>query len=282
MKIWAHTLVKNEERHLWFAVTSVIDCVDKLLLWDTGSSDKTPAIIKELKKSYPEKIEVRNVGPVDINEFTKVRQEMLDQTKGDWVLLVDGDEVWWDESIKELVDLIRERGEWLDSIVSRYINLVGDIFHFLPEKAGRYEIDGRKGFLSIRAMNRKIPGLHVAKPHGQQGFFDKDGKLIQEREKNKRFHLEKPCYLHFTNLVRSSTLEKDKQVPKRKIKFKYSRGIPFPSDFYYPEVFFRKRPKIVPSPWRKSSTKYKLRSLIYDLLLRVFRGILIGKARSGY
>lgn len=52
--ITVHTLVKNEERYLWFAVTSVIDYVDKMLLWDTGSTDRTIQLIKELKKRYPQ------------------------------------------------------------------------------------------------------------------------------------------------------------------------------------------------------------------------------------
>ena len=50
MKVWAHTLVKNEERYIWYAVMSVIDWVDKILIWDTGSTDKTVEIIKEIEK----------------------------------------------------------------------------------------------------------------------------------------------------------------------------------------------------------------------------------------
>ena len=46
MKIWAHTLVMNEDRFIWYAVMSVIDYVDKILIFDTGSTDGTVRIIK--------------------------------------------------------------------------------------------------------------------------------------------------------------------------------------------------------------------------------------------
>ena len=49
MKIWAHTLVKNEEKFVWYSVMSIISHVEKVLLWDTGSTDNTPEILKELK-----------------------------------------------------------------------------------------------------------------------------------------------------------------------------------------------------------------------------------------
>ena len=49
MKIWVNTIVHNEENFIWFAVMSVIDYVDKVLIYDTGSTDKTVEIIKEIQ-----------------------------------------------------------------------------------------------------------------------------------------------------------------------------------------------------------------------------------------
>ena len=49
--IWGNTIVKNEDKYLYFAVESVIEFLDKLLIWDTGSSDNTIEIIKLLKKN---------------------------------------------------------------------------------------------------------------------------------------------------------------------------------------------------------------------------------------
>ncbi len=275
MKIYAHTLVKNEERYLWFAVTSVIDHVDKVLLWDTGSTDNTQLIAKELVKRYGNKIDYRELGDVDINEFTQVRQQMLEETDADWFIIVDGDEVWWKDSIESVRKIVEEQGEKLESLISSYYNVVGDIYHFQEEVAGKYMIDGITGHLSIRAMSRKIPGLHLENPHGTQGFFDNKGKLIQDRSKQKRKHMGKN-YLHFTHMIRSSNFQKDLDVPKRKIKYKYELGIPFPKDFYYPESFFLTRPEIVKSPWEKFDTNYLLKSLVQTPLRKMKRRVFSG------
>ncbi len=270
MKVWAHTLVKNEERYIWYAVMSVIDWVDKILIWDTGSTDKTVEIIKEIEKTHPDKVDFKEVGEVDPQKFTKIRQEMLDETNSDWLILVDGDEVWWEDSIKAVISTVRTEGDILETIVTVSYNIVGDIYHYQEETAGRYEIDGRRGHLSIRALNRKIPGLHLEKPHGTQGFFDKNGILIQERPKKFRKFLDAP-FMHFTYMARSSSREKDLKVPKRDIKLKYELGISFPLDFYYPEIFFRPRPAIVPSPWRKIRKDYFLRAFMETPIRRLKR-----------
>src|SRR5690606_20369951 len=134
---------------------------------------------------YPSKVEFKEVGKVDPVEFTKISQEMLDQTNADWILLLDGDEVWWNDSISTVVDLVKTKGKDLETIVQPYYNLIGDIYHYQEEIAGKYSFDGRKGHLTIRMMSSKIPGLHYAKEHGQRGLFDTSGNLIQHRDKKK-------------------------------------------------------------------------------------------------
>jgi glycosyltransferase involved in cell wall biosynthesis len=281
MTIWAHTLVRNEERYIWFAVMSVIDYIDKVLIWDTGSEDKTVDIIKEIKKIRKNKVSINLLGKVSPDEFTKVRQEMLDKTKSDWFIIVDGDEVWWDLAIAKTTGLIRKHGKEIESIVNRYYNVVGDIYHYQEEAAGRYEIDGKVGHLNIRAMSRKISGLHFARPHGIQGVFDSKGESIQNRPKKKRVFLENPAYMHFTNVQRSSSVSLDSQVPKRKMKLKYEIGKSFPLDFYYPEVFFRPKPSFVPSPWDKISYNFFTRALL-EKPMRILKRKFITTKSSGY
>ncbi len=279
MKIWAHTLVRNEERWLWYAVTSIVDFVDRVLLWDTGSTDNTLAIIKDLKKRYPSKIYTREVGAVSPDEFTEISQQMVEETHSDWFVILDGDEVWWEDSIKRFVQTIEVKGDGLETIVVPLANCIGDIYRYQDESAGNYEIDGKRGHIGIKGINRRIPGLHFEKPHGMRGLYDSDGKLIQNRTKEKRLHLDAP-FMHFTNLPRSSSRQKDLQVPKRDIKFKHELGLSFPRDFYYPEVFFRDRPSIVPSPWPVMDPGFKFRAFFETPLRKIKRKI--WKRRVGY
>src|SRR3990170_679593 len=158
MKIWAHTLVKNEERYLWYSVASVVDAVDRVLLWDSGSSDNTFEIAKKLEEAFPQKIALRKVRQENIYDFTRIRQEMLDATESDWFLVVDGDEIWWDESIRLLYETIQVKGDDIESIVEPNYILVGDVFHYQERAAGRYKLAGRMGHYNLRAVNRKIEG----------------------------------------------------------------------------------------------------------------------------
>ena len=264
MKIWANCIVHNEENFIWFSIMSVIDYVDKILVWDSGSTDKTVEIIKEIKKKKGDKIEFKEVGSVDKLLFTKMRQKMLEQSECDWILVLDGDEVWWEESIKEIKEKIKSDGDKLDAIVVPFYNIVGDIYHHQSSQAGQYRLLGKKGHLTVKAVNRKISGLHWSKPYGKEGLYDENGISIQNRETNRLVFLRSP-FLHFTHLRRS---------PRDLKKFKYDLGIKFPKNFRYPEILNKERPEIVHSPWKRRSEKYKVISLIkkpYQILWRMLK-----------
>ena len=276
MSIWAHTLVKNEQRYLWYAVAAIVGYVDKVLLWDTGSTDDTVGIIKELVKVYPEKIDFSEVWVKDAQDFPKVRQEMLSRTKADWILMVDGDEVWWEDSIKKVTETIESKKNSIESIVVPMIYPIGDIYHRQEEKAGKYNLVGKKGHFALRGVSRNIPGLTSTNPHGTWGWTDGEGKMIQDRSPEKILYVEAP-YLHFSLLERSMSREDDVKVIKRARKFKYELGNSFPKDFYYPEVFFRPRPKIAPSPWIRMDTKFFMRAAFETPLRKIKRRVWQGK-----
>src|SRR3989344_4947938 len=92
-----HCVIKNEERWIWFAVKSILDIADKVLIYDTGSTDKTVEILKTKKIVFEEK------GEVDAKGLTQLRREQLKRTKTEWFLILDGDEVWPEETKKELI-----------------------------------------------------------------------------------------------------------------------------------------------------------------------------------
>lgn len=266
MKIWAHTVFKNEERWLWYSVTSVINHVDKLLLWDTGSTDRSWEIAKLLKDRYKDKIDLRQYGEVTPEEFTKVRQEMLDATYADWFLIVDGDEIWWEEGIKKVIKEINENKK-IESIVVRNYNLVGDIYHYFPNHLGKYTFGKLKGNYALRAIKRSIKGLCSEGKHGVWGWSDGE-KHIQDRE---TYSFVDTAYLHTTFLPRGEDRGDDIRVPKRSKKLKYEIGLEFPKDFFYPESFFKDRPDFIISPWKPMNFYYRLRAYFETPLKKIKR-----------
>lgn len=267
MKIWAHTVFKNEERWLWFAVTSVIDTVDKLLLWDTGSTDRSWEIAKLLKEKYKDKIDLRQYGSVTPETFPKVRQEMLDMTDADWFIVVDGDEMWWEEGIKKLAQEIRTADNKTESIVVRNLNLVGDIYHHFANSAGKYKFGNLVGNYALRAIKRNIKGLCSEGRHGVWGWSD-GKKQIQNRN---TFKFVDVSYIHTTFLPRGESRFFDLLVPKRAKKLKYEIGVEFPKDFFYPEVFFKDKPNFIPSVWKPMDLSYRIRAILETPLKKLKR-----------
>lgn len=260
MKIWAHTIVQNEENFVWFAVKSVINYVDQVLIYDTGSEDKTVEIIKLLVEEFPEKITFKEIGKVDAIGFTKLRQQMLELSNCDYIIVLDGDEIWWEGSIKSLCDVIRKYGRNYDAVVVPFYNVVGDVYHFQEEGAGRYKILGKTGHLQVKAINTKIPGLHVDFPHPLEAYLNRENTPIQQSQK---LYFLDQLYFHVSRLKRSS-----KERAKRK---KYEVGRKFKDDFKYPEVFYLEHPRVVPSPWEKMTKRDLAISLVLKPVLKIKR-----------
>jgi glycosyltransferase involved in cell wall biosynthesis len=276
-EVVAHILVKNEARFIWYSVSSIVNYVDKVLLWDTGSTDESLAIEKELVKKYPGKIIFKETPASQFDE-EKIRQQMLDQTSSDWFVVIDADEIWWEDSMRNLLLEINNNGDKLESIVVPVVLPVGDIFHRQEESAGRYNLAGKTGHYNLRAVNRNIPGLHSLGVHGVWGWVDGEGRMIQDRDVSKIGYIDAP-YLHMTYLERAGD-GKDADVFKRKMKLKHEIGDPFPLDFYYPEVFFKDRPEFIPSPWRVMTKSFKFRAFFETPLRKIKRRI--WKGRVGY
>lgn len=273
-KIIAHCLVKNEERFIWYALQSVLPYVDQIMVWDTGSDDQTVDIINSIKSK---KIVFKQVVQKDADSFTVMRQRMLDTTPKEftWVMILDGDEIWPKKSIKQVTDFARQYPDY-QSIVVRTHNLVGDIYHCLPESAGHYTLAGHTGHLALRFMNRKtIPGLNASRPHGQQGYFDSQGTLIQDRDPDKIKFLDL-YYHHATHLQRSSL---DRQTLKRAFKRKIEWGRKMSSS-QVPQVFFASRPDFVPDVTAKAGFTFWIQALFITPLKIIKR--LFPSTKTGY
>lgn len=243
-KIIVHCLIKNEENFIWYALQSILPFVDKIMVWDTGSEDKTVEIVKSIKSS---KINFREIGNVDQNSFTKARDDMLkatDKQKYNWLMILDGDEIWPSYAMKKVLKHISANPD-TQAIFVKTINSTGDIYHKKPESAGHYKIKEISGHLGLRLINlKKLPGLHVDLPYGKEGYFSKENILVQNLQD---VDFVDTIYLHATHLRRSSL---DIITLKRAFKRKFELG-KCVIRHKLPKVLFSKHPKIVPDVTQK-------------------------------
>jgi glycosyltransferase involved in cell wall biosynthesis len=271
MKFTVHCIVKNEERYLWYAVRSVASFAHKIIIWDTGSTDMTRSLLSALQDEYGDLISIHLYDSVTEQEYSDLRQAMIDQTSSKWILILDGDEVWWNSSLT-LVSTYIDTHPVVESIVVPTLNLVGDMYHVLPESAGRYNLLGKKGHYNLRFFRKDIRGLHVVNPYGTEGFADENNILLQDRNADSVVFLDAP-YLHATHLVRSSSRN---IVMQRKKKMKYELGIPLSLDFYYPEAFFQSYPFYLANLWRTRTLSYLLRAFFETPMKILKRKVLYG------
>ena len=239
--ITAHMVVKNEDRFIWYAISSILPYVDKIIVYDTGSIDNTIKIINSFtdKKIYFTKFNITRR-----EEITNLRNEQIKLTNSDWIWIVDGDEIYTNELCKEILNLIKNKGRKIEGVVVGRYDLLGDIYHYQSESVGTYELFGRKGHMVLRLINLKnIPGLKVEGIYPNEGYYDKNGNPIITHSKNKYSFTKRKIY-HAMYLKRSSTsgnLPNTFNRNKRKIEM----GIPFSKDVLIPEVFDYPHPDYV-------------------------------------
>ena len=268
-----HCVVKNEERWIWFAINSILDIAGEILIYDTGSADKTVEILKTIKSK---KIIFEEKGEVDAKGLAQLRKEQLSRTKTEWFLILDGDEVWMKETKNELIKKIKsaDKSDW--GIVVRAWNLVGDVYHYHPESVRYhwpYAPKKFKGWANLRVFRRSVPGIHIKGEYPLEAYCDKDNIPIQNYGEKHLLFL-KNRYFHTTYLTRSDTRARDRNVLNRLKKSKMELGLSFSKNFKYPEVFYKKTPNIVPSPWKKRSNFEFLISLVQTPVKETRRKIL--------
>lgn len=197
--ITAHTIVRNDERFIGFAIRSVIAHVECVMVFDTGSTDGTVAVVRALAKEYPGKILLEEKGASDESRHTQLRQEMLLRTKTEWVLILDGDEIWTNRGVTEALEAIRSR-EGVEFVLAPYYNCVGDIFHDYVRQ-GAFRTLGR----SVRVAPRLLRVSDRLRWEGQYGHdtlmygnqraeFDAANSVVLTQK-----------FWHLTHLQRSSS-----------------------------------------------------------------------------
>ena len=120
MRLSACYIVKNEERVLRQSMESLQDAVDEFVVIDTGSEDRTVAIAKEFGA---------NIYFLPWEEdFSKPRNFAIEKATGDWIVFLDADEFFTEETKGNLRGILAGLpAENVDGLVLSWRNI--DVDH---------------------------------------------------------------------------------------------------------------------------------------------------------
>lgn len=248
IEITTHTLIKNEDQWVWYVLSAWEPFAAKMLVYNDNSDDKTQTVLESFESP---KIIIKKVTAKEEKDLTMFRNRMLAETETEWFLLLDGDEIWNGKTIEKFLSHLEKLPKTVWAVAMRTRNCVGDVFHYLPENRGRYKLLGRTGHLTVRAY-RKMPGFGWAGVYPLEYYHDRAKRSVYEQDEHLDFF--DGFYWHLTHLRRSSSSEKVWGFRNQK----YESGVEIKEDNELPEVFFKKRPLVVPVPLRKRNLGYEL------------------------
>lgn len=154
MKLSLCAIALNEESALPQCLSSVTGVVDEIVLLDTGSSDRT----KEIAQSFGAKVYDYKW----CNDFSAARNEALKYVQGDWVLVLDADEVL----VPEIVPSLKQA---IDNEAYLLINLL------------RCEVGATSSPYSlVSRLFRRHPNIYFSRPY--HALVDDSVALILDRE----------------------------------------------------------------------------------------------------
>ncbi|GAW29559.1 MULTISPECIES: glycosyltransferase family 2 protein [unclassified Carboxydocella] len=108
-------IVKNEENCLARCLTSVQELVDEIIIVDTGSTDRT----LEIAASFS----ARLFSCPWTHDFSQARNFALEQARGDWILVLDADEVLIHQGREQLQRFLTAPGSLYEGFYLPVINL---------------------------------------------------------------------------------------------------------------------------------------------------------------
>lgn len=125
-------IVKNEEASLPKCLESVKNVVDEMIVMDTGSTDKTVEIA--------EKFGAKVLHYDWHNNFSAARNETLKYVRGEWILVLDADEVLSSEIVPQMRHAMEDKNAIVINLIRQEVgaaqspySLVSRLFRNHPE-----------------------------------------------------------------------------------------------------------------------------------------------------
>lgn len=194
-KITAIIPTLNEEIHIQEAIKSV-SFADEIIVIDSFSTDKTLEIAREFNVKIIKR---------EFDDFSLQKNYAIDKAKHDWVYILDADERVTTEVKKEILDAVKEPGEYVGFYVKR-------AFYFSNKKVNYSGFQRDKVirlFLKEYATYKGVVHEKIA-AKGKIGFF-----------KNKIDHFSYRSYNHYISKMNHYGALRSQQFFKegRKVNF---------------------------------------------------------------
>lgn len=125
MKISAVYIAKNEAHNITRSLESIKETADELILVDTGSTDDTVDIFK----SYGGQVFFQKW----VDDFSEPRNLALAKATGDWIILLDADECFSDETKENIRPILESVPSETNGLLIRMINYDRDTGEELDE-----------------------------------------------------------------------------------------------------------------------------------------------------
>ncbi len=163
ISISACTIVRDEEKNIRRWLKNVQSFADEIIVVDTGSQDNTKAILNELAVDFYEF--------VWCNDFAAAKNFALDQAHGDWIVFLDADEFFDEESQKKIRStLIKMHGDRkIAGLITPFFNIDENNNHELLSKSWQMRIFRREK--ALRFAGKIHESLQNLAPKGRERDF---------------------------------------------------------------------------------------------------------------
>ncbi len=163
IKISACTIVKNEEKNIERWLAGVRSFADEIIIIDTGSTDNTVALVKAgraVVKHFPWR-----------NDFSAAKNFAIEQAHGDWIVMLDADEYFDENSQKKMRQIIGKfhKQKQVVGLITPFLNIDVNHDNKILSKAWQLRIFRRKpGWRFVGRVHETL--LNANKQVGKRDF----------------------------------------------------------------------------------------------------------------
>jgi len=189
-QFYSHTLVRNGQPFIDIVLRQVVPFAEKMLITvSEKSNDGTAALIENLKKEFPSKIEISWENVSNFSDLTLERQKQIDKTPlGKWVLFLDDDDFWPTSSLKNMSNYFDKD---VDALSAKPYQVIDQ--HY-------YDLSWKNKWFTKWFKNQE--GLLYRRPWPADVLFLKQNMLYWKT--NKRVPGIPEPYFHLSNIKESS------------------------------------------------------------------------------